>query len=125
MGSGEYGLETAISYLLIAGVVGSMLLLTAGLIMFFAIYGRLDVSLSDSSMYITGRNFFSFLVGLAAGKWENAATLLITLGIVVLMMTVYIRVIMSVLYFAGRKDFKYILITAFVLVALTLSLALH
>ncbi len=125
MGSGEYGLETAISYLLIAGVVVSLLLLTAGLIVFHAVYGRLDVLLSDDSTYITGRNFFSFLLGLATGKWENPAILLITLGIVALFMTVYIRVIMSVLYFAWKRDAKYVLITAFVLVALTLSLMFH
>jgi uncharacterized membrane protein len=45
--------------------------------------------------------------------------------IAVLILTPYARVVMSVLYFIGRRDIKYTLITLFVLILLTLSLLLH
>ena len=48
-----------------------------------------------------------------------------TLGIALLILTPYARVILSVLYFIGRKDLKYILITLFVFILLTISLLFH
>jgi uncharacterized membrane protein len=48
-----------------------------------------------------------------------------TLGIAVLILTPYSRVLLSVLYFFWERDFKFCLITLFVLVILTLSLAAH
>ncbi len=54
-----------------------------------------------------------------------SAVFFITLGIVVLILTPYIRVIASVIYFGIRKDYKYVIITLFVLTALTISLYLH
>jgi len=50
---------------------------------------------------------------------------LMTLGIATLILTPFVRVIASALYFAWKRDTRYVLITAFVLVALTVSLALH
>ena len=44
------------------------------------------------------------------------------LGIVVLMLTPYVRVVASVLYFGLAKNPKYLLITLFVLLVLTASL---
>ena len=46
-------------------------------------------------------------------------------GIVLLMMTSYLRVVASVIYFGFAKNFKYLFITIFVLVILTASLILH
>jgi hypothetical protein len=48
-----------------------------------------------------------------------------TPGIVILLLTPYLRVVFSVLYFSFEKDYKYALITLFVLIVLTLSLTLH
>ncbi len=48
-----------------------------------------------------------------------------TLGIAILILTPYARVIMSILYFIGRKDMKYTLITLFVFILLTISLLFH
>jgi len=48
-----------------------------------------------------------------------------TLGVATLILTPFVRVIASALYFVWRKNTKYVLITAFVLVALTVSLASH
>jgi uncharacterized membrane protein len=46
-----------------------------------------------------------------------------SVGVVILILTPYVRVLMSVLYFAWEKNTKYILITLFVLLLLTISLA--
>ena len=48
-----------------------------------------------------------------------------TLGIVVLILTPYAWVIMSVLYFLKKRDFKFFLVTLLVLLIITLSLATH
>ena len=50
---------------------------------------------------------------------------LMTLGITVLILTPYVRTVMSAFYFASMKDVKYLLITLFVLVILTVSLITH
>jgi len=126
LGSGESKLETLISYLLIAGVIVSLILETVGLILFCRFYGHLSIRLEDNSMFIQGQNFFSFLHGLFSQErlWSSGV-LLMTLGIATLMLTPYLRVIASALYFVWKKDARYITITLFVLIALTVSLALH
>ena len=47
----------------------------------------------------------------------------LTLGIAVLILTPYLRVLLSVFYFLWEKDFKFSFITFFVFLILTLSLA--
>ena len=125
LGSGDSKLETAISYLLIVGVVISLFLEVIGLILFFRSYSNLNI-LENSVAFIRGENFFSFVRTLF--QWENmqnSALLFMTLGLIVLILTPYIRVIMSVIYFAWKKNSKYVLMTLFVLITLTVSLALH
>jgi uncharacterized membrane protein len=125
LGSGESKLETAISYLLILGVVISLFLEVIGLILFYRSYSNLNI-LENSVVFIRGENFFSFVRTLF--QWENmqnSALLFMTSGLVVLILTPYIRVIMSVIYFAWKKNSKYVLMTLFVLITLTVSLALH
>jgi uncharacterized membrane protein len=53
------------------------------------------------------------------------AVAFITVGIIVLILTPYIRAVTSLVYFVWEKNRYYVLITLFVLVVLTLSLALH
>jgi len=50
---------------------------------------------------------------------------LIALGIVLLMVTPYLRVLASVLYFTVERNPKYALISLFVLAVLTISLKVH
>ena len=123
--SGESTLETAISYLLIIGVMASLLLEITGIIIFYRDYGHLAIS-QDQSLFIQGHDFFSFIYhqfrGNHTGNW---AVWLMTAGIVVLMLTPYLRVVVSVFYFARRKNARYVVITLFVLIVLTISLALH
>lgn len=125
LGSGESKLETGISYLLIAGVIVSLLLEIVGIIIFYHSYGHLAIS-QDIGMFIKGRNFFSFIYKELQGNYvEGSAILFMTAGIIVLVLTPYIRVIASVIYFIWEKNIKYVLITLFVLVVVTLSLVLH
>ncbi len=126
LGSGESKLETAISYILIIGVVLSMVLLVIGIALFYHFSGKLSILLEDKAMFLQGQNFFGFLYGLFnLANAHNLALLFMTMGIATLILTPYIRVIASAAYFAFQKDFKYLFITVFVLVVLTLSLALH
>ncbi len=64
LGSGESKLETVISYVLIVGVLVSLVLTVTGLVLYRS-YGHLDIQLTDPSMFLQAENFFSFLCGLA------------------------------------------------------------
>lgn len=125
LGSGESALETAISYLLIIGVVASLILEVIGITVFYHSYRQLGVS-QDPSVFIHGQDILSFLLNQFRGPHtETRAIRLMTSGIVILMLTPYLRVIVSVVYFAWEKNWKYVVITLFVLAVLTASLAVH
>jgi uncharacterized membrane protein len=125
LGSGESKLETTISILLIVGVVISLFLEVIGLILFYRSYANLNI-LENNVAFIRGENFFSFVYTLFQREnVQNSALLSMTLGLVVLILTPYVRVITSVVYFAWKKNSKYVLVTLFVLITLTISLALH
>jgi len=77
-------------------------------------------------MFVRDQNFFYFLSDLLRrGSTQEEGLWLMTLGIAILILTPYARVIMSILYFIGRKDMKYTLITLFVFILLTISLLFH
>ncbi len=124
LGSGESKLETIISYLLIAGVVISFVLLIAGVVIFYRAHGTIGIIFDDPSVFIHGRNFFTFLGDIFTAPKENSVALIV-LGVAVLILTPYVRVIASFVYFAWEKDARYVFITAFVLAVLTASLFLH
>jgi len=124
-GSGETKLETWISRVLIVGVAISLILLGAGMVLFYRSSHSTAISL-ESTMSIHGQDFFTFLVRLVTETPEVPFPLyLMTLGIAVLILTPYVRAVMSVIYFASMKNVKYLIITLFVLVILTVSLATH
>jgi len=124
-GKGELGLEIVISYLLIAGVITSLLLEIAGVILFYRTFGNLALQYG-SSVKVQGHDFFSFINNLVHGRFAGGAAIqLMTAGIVVLLLTPFLRVLFSVLYFVWERNFKYVVITLFVLVVLTISLTLH
>ncbi len=125
LGSGDSKLETGISYLLIGGVTVSLLLEIIGVILLYRSYGSLAIS-QDASVFIRGSDFFTFVFQeIRGGYMQGGALQFMTAGIIVLILTPYIRLIASVLYFGWEKNIKYMLITLFVLVVVTLSLALH
>ena len=129
LGSGESKLETIISYLLILGVLTSVVLITIGIILYYDANGNLQIvteKSQNSNVFISGQNFFSLIIYQSQRLFglQNAFVFM-TLGLIILILTPYIRAITSVVYFAWEKHYKYVLITLFVLVVLTASLALH
>ena len=121
----DTGFEKTISYLLITGVIISLILEVIGVILFYLSSSSLDIS-HEPEVYIRGNNFFSFIFQQFRDMGTiKPAMLLMTLGIIVLILTPFIRVVASVVHFTGQKNLKYALITLFVLIVVTLSLALH
>ena|SRR2546427_1815098 len=113
-------MEGVLSLVLLVGVLTSFVLILVGFVLSYVGTG------SPLTHPIISRNFLQFAVqeiSLAAGgKWE--ARTFVTLGLLTLMLTPYVRVLSSAVLFARRRDFKYTAITLFVLGVLTASLAL-
>ena len=121
----ESKFERIIGYILISGVVISLFLEVIGIILYYRSYGQFEI-LEDKAVFIHGKNFFYFLFELIQGEHiHQKAIWLMTLGIAILMLTPYVRVILSVIHFSHEKNVKYVLITLFVLALLTMSLALQ
>jgi uncharacterized membrane protein len=115
--------ELAISYLLGAGVVSSLVLVGAGIFLYYLDFGSLAIS-EKKALFLREKDFFYFLYDLLrGGNSPGRALWTLTLGIAVLILTPYLRVLLSVFYFLREKDFKFFLITLFVFLILTLSLA--
>ncbi len=125
LGSGESRLETGISFLLITGVGISLLLEIVGVTLYYLTYRNVAYS-PNVALHITGRDFFTFIYDEITGKQpQTNAIRFMTAGIIVLILTPYIRLIASVIYFAWEKNRKYALITLVVLIIVTLSLTVH
>jgi uncharacterized membrane protein len=112
-----------VGYILLGGVSLSIVLISAGLIWRWQATGQLGLEYS-----ISGMNLFRFVLTdvrqLAAANVR--ARLLVNLGLAVLLLTPYVRVLASMVYFAfEERNWKYTLFTGFVLSVLTYSLFLH
>jgi uncharacterized membrane protein len=122
----EGDLDIAISYVLIIGVLASVVIEAYGIIRYYLSYGNLNIAF-NSGLSMKGTDFFSYAAKL--GQQLTAGMLtpeqILGLGIVVLMVTPYLRVIASVVYFGWVKNRKYLFITLFVLIVLTVSLLNH
>jgi uncharacterized membrane protein len=114
------GMGMLVGYVLLAGVVTSLALVGVGVVWHWAATGdpRLDYALP-------GTNVVQLLVADAQQLVAGAVRprLLINVGLAVLMLTPYLRVLASALYFAVvERNAKYTLFTGFVLAVLTVSL---
>lgn len=118
-------MESVISYILIVGVIISVVLEITGLVFFYRTYHNFDFS--ESGLFkIQGHDFFGYILGLLRGGFTGGtAVQFMTAGIVVLLLTPFLRVVFSVGFFARERDYKFVFITLFVLVVLTISLTLH
>ena len=122
----EEQLELVISYILIIGVIGSVAIEILGILSYY--YSNWNLNIVFQPEYaLKGADFFSyartiFLESLQL-RWEPFQIL--GLGMVLLMITPYMRVAASVIYFGLVKNLKYLFITLFVLVVLTTSLLVH
>jgi uncharacterized membrane protein len=125
LGCGETKLEVIVGYLLIIGVVASVVLEAIGIALFYGTYGNTQVS-QNQAFFIRGENFFVFIIEQTQHLFGSQnALLFMTLGLIILLLTPYIRAITSVVYFGWERNRKYVAITLFVLIVLTVSLALH
>jgi uncharacterized membrane protein len=121
--SRQIEMDELIGYILLIGVLISMALIVAGLIWRYVRTGGVTFDYQ-----IAGTNMAEFVVAelrnLAAGKFRPR--LFISLGIVVLMLTPFLRVAASVVYFmVGLRNWKYTVFTGLVLAVLTYSLFLR
>lgn len=123
MGASRF--ELAISYLLAIGVVTSLFLLGLGMILFSLDFGHWAIS-EKKTLFLQEKDFFHFLWDLLQGQFlPEKATWLLTLGIAILILTPYLRVILSIFYFVAKKDRKYTWMTLFVFLLITASLLFH
>ena len=116
-------MDALVGYILLGGVLLSMALIVAGLFWKYLQTGgvRLEYELA-------GMNLFQFVVSEIhlAALGQIRPRLLINMGIVVLMLTPFFRVLASVVYFlVVLKNWKYTTFTLFVLLVLTGSLFLR
>ncbi len=118
-----FDMEVLVGYVLLVGVLLSVALITTGLIWHAVTAHQLGFEFT-----LGGTNLFRFalteLHRLAARSLRPR--LLIGLGIIILLLTPYVRVLASMIYFAlVAHNWKYTLFTAFVLSVLTYSLFLR
>jgi len=116
-------MEVLIRYILLVGVLISAVLLTIGLIWHWARWGNLRFEHS-----IIGMNFFDFILSTLRQVSSHATRprFILNMGIGVLMLTPFVRVLASVFYFALKeRNWKYTLFTGFVFCVLTYSLFLR
>lgn len=124
--SSEEKLDLVISYILIIGVVASVAIEGAGIISYNQFTGNLNV-LFQPEYALKGTDFFSYTLAAFQGLWEGnwSPFQILSLGVILLMITPYIRVVASVIYFALARNVKYLFITLLVFVILTASLLTH
>ncbi len=119
----QHKIEGLVGTILLVGVLGSCALLLSGMVWRFAESRSFVFDYELNKM-----NLFQFLVKELKLTIEGRfrARLLISLGIVTLLLTPYIRVLASMVYFAFvEKNLKYTLFTAFVLTVLSYTLFLR
>ena len=120
---GHFDMEVLVGYILLVGVLLSVLLLSIGLIWHWTSKGKLGLEYP-----IEGGNLFGFLLLLSQQILSGTfhPRFLISLGIAVLLLTPLVRVIASVFYFAIiEHNWKYTIFTGFVTAVLTYSLFLR
>ena len=119
----EIDMDLLVGYILLIGVLLSIALVLAALIWRWMLTGNVEFDYQ-----LSGMNFFELVVNEVKLAVHGALRprLLLTLGIVALMLTPFIRVMVSMVYFmVALKNWKYSIFTAFVLLTLTYSLFLR
>jgi uncharacterized membrane protein len=114
------GMASLVGFTLLGGVLTSAALMSTGLLWYWASSGRVQGT-SPTAGTDLAQIFATFFQQLASGALQPRP--LIYLGLAVLLLTPYVRVAASALYFAGvERNLKYTVFTGFVLAVLTGSL---
>jgi uncharacterized membrane protein len=119
----HFDMEILVGYILLAGVLISSALLAIGLIWHWVRWRNLRFEHS-----IIGMNFFEFILSTLreVSSHDIRPRFILNMGIGVLMLTPFVRVLASVCYFVLKeRNWKYTLITGFVFCVLTYSLFLR
>jgi uncharacterized membrane protein len=119
----HFDMEILIGYILLVGVLLSVALLAIGFIWRWERSGNLRFQHT-----IVGMNFFEFVLTSLRqmASHDLRPRVMVNMGIAVLMLTPFVRVLASVFYFAlVQRNWKYTLFTGFVLSVLTYSLFLR
>ena len=117
------GMESVVGYILLGGVLLSVALIVGGLVWHWMTTGQLQFEYPVGGMDLA-RFIFGDLQQLIVGPIRPRY--LVNLGIAVLILTPYVRILVSVLYFAFvARNWKYVFFTAAVFGALTYSLFGH
>ncbi len=126
LGCGEDKLETIISYWLLTGVVVSLALTVTGLVFYLRLYGNFDLLTTDNTFLVHGQNFFTFLAkAVDPARSASDAVYFFTLGLAMLILTPFVMIIVSFVYFAWRRNWRYVLVTGVVTAIITFSLIFH
>jgi uncharacterized membrane protein len=117
-------LERATAYILLFGVLASLAVEALGLLGYV---NQNSLVISFTPQWQTGgKGFFGYAWSLFSSLPSGGDSVtLVALGIILLMLTPYVRVVASFVYFASQRNVKYVLVTAFVLAVLTGSLLLY
>jgi len=116
-------MDVLVGYILLIGVLLSVFLIITG-----TAWNWIQTHSLTATFTITSPNYFDFLRSSLDQLFHGAIQphLLISLGIAVLMLTPYLRVLVSVIYFAFfARNLKYTIFTLFVFIVLTYSLFLR
>ncbi|HUI30762.1 MAG TPA: DUF1634 domain-containing protein [Candidatus Acidoferrales bacterium] len=119
----EYKMDALVGYILLVGVLTSITLIVSGVIWHYVDTGHIGLDYS-----IAGMNLFQFVLTEIHQftRLHLRPRLLVNLGIAALMLTPYVRVAASMLFFAfAERNYKYTTFTAIVFVVLTYSLFLR
>jgi len=119
----EYKMDILVGYILLTGVLVSIVLIATGVVWHYVDTGHLGFDYS-----IAGMNLFQFVLNEIHQftQFHLRPRLFVNLGIAALMLTPYIRVLASMLFFAlAEQNYKYTTFTAIVLMVLTYGLFLR
>ena len=118
-----FDMEALVGYILLIGVLFSMALIAIGVVWHWLATGQIGLQYSMSGM-----NLFDFVLADMRQIFSGAfrPRLFVNLGIAALMLTPYVRVFASMLFFVFvERNPKYTIFTAFVFSVLTYSLFLR
>lgn len=119
----DVDVESIISFTLRAGVTISVLVMLAGIIFTFVHHPAYFSSRPAlGELTAAGTAYSNSIRMVLHGIAEHRGQSIAMLGVLLLIATPVVRVAISVLLFAVEKDFRYVLITAVVLVILLLSM---
>jgi uncharacterized membrane protein len=113
--------ESAISYVLIGGLVFSLIAEVAGILLYYRQSGGFTFDYSQQ-WQLAGPNFFAYTLNLLSTLPSLQSATLMAFGIILLMLTSYVRVLGTLVYFVFGRNLMYSLITLFVFLVLTVAL---